>query len=71
MSSQEINELEPIRKRLGRFKEYQEIFTEKINNCSKEEYIKLQSLKAWVELEILKLKNRLTEIYTNAIARKE
>ena len=58
MPSQEINELEQIGQRLRRFKEYQEIFTEKINNYSKEEYVKLQSLKAWVENEIFKLKNR-------------
>ena len=69
MTSQEISELEPIKKRLRRFKEYRKMLTEEINNCSKQDYIKLQGLKAWVDLEILELKNRSTEIYSHAICR--
>jgi hypothetical protein len=73
--SEEINgiegEIEQINKRLRRFKEYQWILDEKNEECSsKEDYVKLQSLRAWVEMEILELKNRLTELYKNAIAKK-
>lgn len=64
-------EIEQINKRLRRFKEYQEILDEKSEECSsKEDYVKLQGLRAWVEMEILELKNRLTELYKNAIAKK-
>jgi len=67
VSLQEISELDQIKKRLRRFKEYQEIITEKINNCSKDDYVRLQNLKAWVELELLELKSRCEKIYTNAL----
>ena len=71
MSLQEISEIDQINKRLRRFKEYQEILTEKIDNCSKDDYVKLQSLKAWVDFEILELKNRCEKIYTIALIKNE
>jgi hypothetical protein len=65
------SEIEQINKRLRRFKEYQWILDEKNEGCSsKEDYVKLQGLRAWVQMEILELKNRLTELYKNAIAKK-
>ena len=71
MALQEINELEPIKKRLRRFKEYRKMLTEEINNCSNQDYIKLQGLKAWVELEILELRGNLTKTYVYVISKKE
>jgi len=55
-------EIEQINKRLRRFKEHQWILDEKSEECSsKEDYVKLQGLRSWVEMEILELKN----IYAN------
>ena len=71
MALQEISELDQIKKRLRRFKEYQEILTEKINKCSKNDYVRLQSMKAWVENEIFELKNRSKKIYLIALIKNE
>lgn len=68
---EESKELGHINENLRRLREYRWVLDEKMEECSsKEDHVKLQGLKSWVEREILKSKNRLTEIYKNVIAKK-